>query len=112
MFLIPLLLILLVQVTSLNAGQHHRYWYDPLNWGFGWNLCSMDRLSRKSVEPTYEPSDAPTPKITFTEKELRARLNDDEYWVTQQQGMWSTSYESCVPTTPLTSRLLKQATYQ
>ena len=48
----------------------------------------MNRLSRKSVEPTYEPSEAPTPKITFTEKELRARLNDDEYWVTQQQGMW------------------------
>ena len=87
MFLVQLLLILLVQVASLNAGQHHRYWYDPLNWGFGWKLCSMNRLSRKTVEPTYEPSEAPTPNIKFSEKELRARLNEDEYWVTRQRGM-------------------------
>ena len=31
MLFMPLLLILLVQVASLNAGQHHRSWYDPLN---------------------------------------------------------------------------------
>ena len=78
--------VLLGQLVGLRADQHAPFWYDPSNWGLGWQLCSMNRLSQKSVDPTYEPDAAPAWKVTFTEEELRERLTQDEYWVTQQKG--------------------------
>lgn len=35
---------------------------------------------------TYKAADAPPPKVTFTEEELRAKLTEEEYNITQGKG--------------------------
>ena len=78
--------VLLGQLVGLGADQRAHFWYDPSNWGLGWQLCSMNRLSQKSVDPAYELDEVPAWKVAFSEEELRAKLTEDEYWVTQHKG--------------------------
>lgn len=41
-----------------------------------------------SGDSTYKAAQVPAPKVTFTEEELRAKLTDEEYSVTQGKGAW------------------------
>lgn len=43
--------------------------------------------ARAAGDPTYKAGEAPAPKVTFTEVELRAKLTEEEYSVTQGKGM-------------------------
>ena len=40
----------------------------------------------KGNDPIYQAGEVPAPKVTFTEEELRAKLTDEEYHVTQTKG--------------------------
>ena len=75
-----------LHVTS--GASHERYWYEPSNWALGWQTCSLDRLSRRSTGTTYRPDELPEPHVSFTDEELRARLSEEQYWVTQKKGIY------------------------
>ena len=57
-------------------------------------LSSYTRLSMgnqesvKEDDPTFRVAETPKPELTFTEEELRVKLSEEEYRVTQQKG-WS-----------------------
>ena len=40
----------------------------------------------KGDDPVYKVGEAPKPKVTFTEEELRDKLTPEEYNVTQNKG--------------------------
>lgn len=46
-----------------------------------------NQVVTKGNDPVYKTGEEPTPKVTFTEEELRAKLTEEEYNVTQGKGI-------------------------
>ncbi len=54
-----------------------------------------NRTSSKGSDPVYKTGEEPKPELTFTEEDLRARLTEQQYNVTQQKATekaWSGQY--------------------
>jgi len=49
----------------------------------------MGAFSTKIDSPKteFKAGEEPKPELTFTEQELRAKLSEEEYMVTQQKGL-------------------------
>lgn len=47
----------------------------------------MGKVVSKDDDPVYKVDEAPAPKVTFTEEELKTRLTQQEYDVTQGKGI-------------------------
>ena len=47
-----------------------------------------NQVVTKGNDPVYKAGEVPKPKVTFTEKELREKLTEEEYAVTQTKGMY------------------------
>lgn len=47
----------------------------------------MGKVVSKDDDPVYKADEAPAPKVTFTEEELKTRLTQQEYDVTQGKGI-------------------------
>ena len=44
--------------------------------------------ANSSNEPAYRVGEAPPPKLTFNQEELKAKLTEEEYNVTQNKGIY------------------------
>lgn len=47
----------------------------------------MGNVNKINKTDTYKAADAPPPNVTFTEEELRAKLTEEEYNITQGKGI-------------------------
>lgn len=45
-----------------------------------------NQASVKGDDPTFKAGEEPKPELTFTEEELKAKLTEEEYRVTQEKG--------------------------
>ena len=44
--------------------------------------------SKEQTETVFKAGEEPKPELTFTEEQLRAKLSEEEYKVTQQKGIF------------------------